>query len=381
MSKRRSTDESAAPDRPAVSSGIHRIRQRIANRSDPELLQGLARLLIVCAMVAFAYTQYLEERSLPHLLSQGRLAVVLALAASLALLLCILRNIGSPMARRVVGISHDTLIVSFGLYLGGDTTAWFAIIYLLIILGNGMRYGAPYLILSSAMSLLGFAAACRLSPYWQDHTYLAINIFAVLLVVPTYMLNLLRSLDKANASLEERARFDSLTGLINRHELELRLDETLTESPAGHALLFCDLDYFKTVNDKGGHGAGDAMLKDISRIFQRTARKGDHCARMGGDEFCVLITHCDGDKATAIADRIQQRVAAHRLLWGTREFSVGISIGVAFSTATSTPSTLLQQADAACYVAKGAGRNQISVFTASTANKDPKRTGSVVPIR
>ncbi len=364
-----------------MTSAIETIRQRFSNGEDTELLQGLARLLIVGAMVVFAYTSYLEERSLAHLLLQGRIAVLLALAASLILLLAIIRQVGSTLVRRVVGISHDILIVSFGLYLGGDTTAWFAIIYLLIILGNGMRYGAAYLIFSSALAWFGFAIACWTSTYWQNNTFLAINIFAVLFVVPAYMFNLLRSLDKANASLETRARFDSLTGLINRHELELELKSALAQSAAGHALLFCDLDFFKVVNDQGGHGAGDAMLKDISQILRTTARKSDLCARMGGDEFCILLSHCERDNAMAIASRIQQRIANHSLHWGAQSFSVGISIGIAFSTAASKPSSLLQQADAACYAAKNSGRNQISVFNPSTTTDNPQIKGSVVPIR
>ncbi len=111
------------------------------------------------------------------------------------------------------------------------------------------------------------------------------------------------------------ASHDELTGLVNRREFELRLGEELGEradaEPA--AALFIDLDRFKAVNDGSGHAAGDLLLKNIAAILLSRARANDTVARVGGDEFAVLLRGCDVHAAERIAASICARVAQHRL--------------------------------------------------------------------
>jgi len=168
------------------------------------------------------------------------------------------------------------------------------------------------------------------------------------------------------------ASHDELTGLVNRREFELRLGEELGEranaEPA--AALFIDLDRFKAVNDSSGHAAGDVLLKNIAAILLGRARTHDTVARIGGDEFAVLLRGCDTRAAERIAASICARVADHRLEWGSGEqahsLSVGASIGIVAIDATfSAVKDVLEAADEACYEAKRAGRGTVRTYRRS----------------
>jgi len=162
------------------------------------------------------------------------------------------------------------------------------------------------------------------------------------------------------------ASHDELTGLVNRREFELRLAEEISTradaQPA--AALFIDLDRFKAVNDGGGHAAGDVLLKDIAAILLGRARAHDTVARIGGDEFAVLLRGCDPRAAERIAAGICMRVAEHTLVWSSgaqsQLLSVGASIGIVAIDATfDSVAQVLEAADEACYDAKRAGRGTV----------------------
>ncbi len=160
-----------------------------------------------------------------------------------------------------------------------------------------------------------------------------------------------------------QARHDTLTGLMNRHQFERRLEaalETAKTNKSQHVLCYFDLDQFKVVNDTCGHVAGDQMLAQIAALISPRVRSGDTVARLGGDEFGVLLDDCPRSMAFEIAEMLRQVVADFRFVWGDRTFDVGVSIGMAIITADSAGVTeVLSAADAACYVAKDLGRNRI----------------------
>jgi diguanylate cyclase (GGDEF)-like protein len=250
------------------------------------------------------------------------------------------------------------------MYLGLDANAAFGVVYLVVIVGNGFRFGAPYMAFATLCSMLGFGVVHQISPYWQANPTLSFYIAAILVVVPAYMYGLLNSLHKARAELEQRATHDHLTGLMNRAGMEQIILERFADHPGGHVLLYMDLDRFKAVNDTAGHAAGDRLLKDISLLIKRNLREYDACARLGGDEFCVLLADSSMDSAARIAERIREQVHKYRLLWGGRVYCVGTSIGVAASDSVQDGQSLLRLADAACYAAKNKGRNSVHVADA-----------------
>lgn len=185
---------------------------------------------------------------------------------------------------------------------------------------------------------------------------------------------------KLTQELAYQAKHDALTGLFNLHEFNTRLTTVLRdrESIQQHYLLYMDLDQFKIVNDTCGHEAGDQLLKNVALILQETIHSEKHyqhatLARLGGDEFGLLLESCELDDATYIADRIRNSIEQFRFYWqGDKNekniFSIGVSIGLVPINLTEqaiNQESILAMADAACYAAKNAGRNNVHVYHAN----------------
>jgi diguanylate cyclase (GGDEF)-like protein/PAS domain S-box-containing protein len=165
-----------------------------------------------------------------------------------------------------------------------------------------------------------------------------------------------------------QASHDPLTGLVNRREFERRLDEALKTAKAGnsnHVLCYLDLDRFKAVNDTSGHTAGDNMLREIAGILKDKLRDSDVVARVGGDEFGMLLIGCPLEKARQISDDVCAAIREFNFVWRDKIFSVGVSIGlVEIGAESGSIEDLLSAADSACYVAKQHGRGRIHVYSA-----------------
>jgi len=172
--------------------------------------------------------------------------------------------------------------------------------------------------------------------------------------------------------LSYQASHDALTGLFNRREFEQRVGLALEKSRTmelEHALFFIDLDQFKVINDTCGHLAGDHLLRELVTALNPLIRQGDTLARLGGDEFGVLLENCALSKASGIADLILKRINDFKFSWESTPFTVGASIGVVpINQHTSSITILMTDADAACYIAKGQGRNRIHIY--SPGDKD-----------
>ncbi len=164
-------------------------------------------------------------------------------------------------------------------------------------------------------------------------------------------------------SLAHDAVHDPLTGLLNRAGLRGHVDVAWADrrADAPMAILFGDLDGFKSVNDRLGHDAGDEVLVHVAQRLSAAVRTGDIVARWGGDEFVILCPSVTGvDDATRVADRIRSSLAApFRIAPGQAE--IAISIGVALDAGQPLPDLLIKDADAAAYRAKVAGRNRVVV--------------------
>ncbi|HYD09108.1 MAG TPA: diguanylate cyclase [Acidimicrobiales bacterium] len=175
-------------------------------------------------------------------------------------------------------------------------------------------------------------------------------------------------LDADQQRLAQQALVDELTGLANRRAFTERLDAAFAGavgSDEGVGIVFIDLDDFKTVNDAGGHAAGDEMLRDVAHRLQDHTRASELVARLGGDEFAVLLERGStvGD-ARSLARRIVAELAEPVTIDG-REYSAGASVGVAFQDATVVSTEdLLQRADTAMYLSKGRGKGRFEVYDA-----------------
>lgn len=167
--------------------------------------------------------------------------------------------------------------------------------------------------------------------------------------------------------LSYHERYDALTGLLNRRSFTEQLDRALADarrSGVEHALLFLDLDQFKVINDTCGHAAGDELLVRLSEVLAKSVRRRDTLARMGDDEFAVLIEDCRAEPAAAVANALREAIQAHHLQWAGRALSATASIAIVPVTRDSRDTAaVLAMADAACYAAKEAGRNRVHVYT------------------
>lgn len=181
----------------------------------------------------------------------------------------------------------------------------------------------------------------------------------------------------AEAQVRHVALHDALTGLPNRTLFRDRLDQALAHASrtrSGFAVLACDLDRFKTVNDSLGHSAGDALLRAVAERMRAVLRPYDTLARIGGDEFAILLTFLEApDEASDLADRLIAAVSEPIPLDG-QSVEVGVSIGVTLATEVDRdPDELFKRADIALYEAKAAGRNIHRAFEPSTGARVTSR--------
>ncbi|MES9944591.1 MAG: EAL domain-containing protein [Candidatus Thiodiazotropha sp.] len=171
---------------------------------------------------------------------------------------------------------------------------------------------------------------------------------------------------KLAAQLSWQSSHDPVTRLYNRTEFDRQLT-TLLEQPvvkgSGHCLLYLDIDRFKIVNDNCGHAAGDELLRQLASLIKRSIRNSDLLARMGGDEFGILLTQCSVAAAERIADSIRRSIQGFRFVYGDKSFSQSVSIGmVAIDDQSKDLQQILSFADSACFSAKEEGRNKIHIY-------------------
>jgi diguanylate cyclase (GGDEF)-like protein len=219
---------------------------------------------------------------------------------------------------------------------------------------RGMALGTAYILVLLGTATYGFDAAGAAAHHQQV-------IAAVALVLSTVVLS--GALVESDRAHRSRATLDPLTGLFNRNALEQRLSE-LDGQPCdvseglSHALLLCDLDHFKRVNDQLGHAAGDAVLQDVAYTMRAALRAGDSIYRIGGEEILVVLPGADEAAAVEIAERLLRAVRERR--------PVGVPVTVSIGLAVSRPERvdtddLVARADAALYAAKAGGRNAVVV--------------------
>jgi diguanylate cyclase (GGDEF)-like protein len=155
--------------------------------------------------------------------------------------------------------------------------------------------------------------------------------------------------------LEARVDVDPLTDTLNRRGFERELKRSLAyvkRYGTSAALIYVDLDGFKPVNDRHGHGAGDAVLKAVAATLVRNVRASDVVARIGGDEFVMLLWNVGGSAAAVKAAALESAVYATPVRWGASTLAVGASAGVALLGPLDAPAAVLERADAAMYARK-----------------------------
>ncbi len=224
-------------------------------------------------------------------------------------------------------------------------------------------------LLRAAIGLLGGEVSMlRFSPF---QTVLVLAL--VFLAMAWNFGFVLLSIDRLRAEVADLALFDDLTGVANRRQLLARLHlecarAQQTQEP--FALLLLDLDGFKGINDGYGHAAGDECLRQFSLAAQSRLRTGDLLARMGGDEFCVVLPQTTLREGAMIARHVLEACRAVTMQWQGRQIALSTSIGVAQwrPEIAKFPDRLIAAADRALYAAKRDGRNGYAVYDSTPLN-------------
>lgn len=158
---------------------------------------------------------------------------------------------------------------------------------------------------------------------------------------------------------------DALTGLLNRRAL---FDGRMGITPPGTAVVMMDLDYFKTINDRFGHDSGDRILMAFADVIHSNIRVNDLAARMGGEEFCIIMPDSNPKASAAVADRIRSQIEAMIVQTENGPVQATVSAGIAVrSPEPETLQSLLSRADTALYEAKASGRNRVQISSFSLA--------------
>ena len=188
-------------------------------------------------------------------------------------------------------------------------------------------------------------------------------------------------LEELNDKLRMISLTDGLTGIENRRSLEMHLHEMWQHSTRLHepiALIICDIDKFKAVNDNYGHQAGDSVLKEFAQLLKSEAREIDRVGRYGGEEFLLILSGTVLDAAVTFAERLREKVEGHTFSYTGGTLRRTMSCGVAASPHPRVPDqeALLRAADNALYVAKETGRNRVVRFDSSEFNAHTKDEGN-----
>jgi diguanylate cyclase (GGDEF)-like protein len=277
----------------------------------------------------------------------------------------VLRNVLG--VRRVFGLTVLLAAVAAVAYLdrslGGDFDL--RLVYFLIVLS-----GAMLLPRALALAIAAAVAVVSVGIAGSSGTTLIVNTLTHLLMYG-YAALLTSNWEQERRRLMKLSRIDQLTGLRNLRALQEQLPTWL--GPAARtgrrmAVMMMDVDGFKTVNDRLGHGVGNELVKEVANLLRFAIRVGDEPYRFGGDEFVLLLSDADGEGARIVASRIQEIYRSMgQTLRGTDvqvSFSIGISV---FPEDGATPEVLLARADEALYAAKRSGPGKIARYEGSAA--------------
>jgi len=273
--------------------------------------------------------------------------------------------------RRGFAVLMDNLALIYIAYFGGAFAAYVGFLFLVTI-GWGLRFGRQYLFLATAIATLGMAFNLAVSPYWQENLLFGGTIIFGLIANTVNASILLGRIAGGSRQLAEKieeisrlAWQDQLTKLPNRPYFRDRLGQmvaTAARSGRHVALLLFDIDGFKAVNDTLGHEAGDRLLREIADRVGRRVRQADTFARVGGDEFVILleIVH-DKSDAIPVAETVVAAIA-EIAMFADQGLRVGASVGIAWSGnmvhRERIADELLIHADRAMYEAKRAGKGR-----------------------
>ena len=261
-------------------------------------------------------------------------------------------------------VTLGTVLITAGIHFRGEPTAPHALFYLWMVFYSCYFLGRPAAVTQVVLALAGYALVLTLSDELAAEALELWLVAACTLVVAGVLVGILRSqMEGVMGRLAEAARTDSLTGLMNRRGFEETFELEIERARRGEhelSVLIGDLDRFKMVNDQFGHHAGDSALARASAVLQREKRRIDTVARLGGEEFALLVPDAGPRQAYLLAERL--RTAMHEE-FADDDVPLTVSFGVASCPSHGgTRQDLLGAADDALYAAKELGRDRTVIY-------------------
>jgi diguanylate cyclase (GGDEF)-like protein len=322
---------------------------------------GLGMSATVIVMIA---VNLLLSSDHPHArvlwISNGAAVVVTVIAWRLPWRRLIERGLALP-ALLGWSLSLIPLIVVLA-HLDGGASSPMAHVILLPLVFAAMAYPVRATILVGAAAVTGQLAIAALSEMPAGDAGLQVTVLALVTVMGARIAHThertLRESEALAARLGELARVDGLTGCLNHRGFHERLEAAVTgNGPGPVSLLQVDIDHFKAVNDTHGHPCGDEVLEAVGALLRAHARRDDIVARMGGEEFFLLLPATDLPTATRVAERLRVAIATAPL-----PVSVTVSVGISvLPDLAGSVDELIESADRALYDAKRAGRDRVVV--------------------
>lgn len=316
----------------------------------------LAVYLIVTLPKFRDYAQY--PLAWMALLVQATFASVVAYLVS--------KKIADGPKRLAYAVVFDQACLGATLFLTGEITAPFIMVTLLLTFGSGLRYGRKYAVLSSTIGSISVCLLVINSQYWVQHSDLALGLAAAIIFIPLYVFRL-------TDGLAVSMRTDGMTKLWNRVAFDEQLDilcDDISRASTGAAVVVLDLDGFKAINDKQGHPRGDKVLQEAAYALSVELRPFGTVARIGGDEFGVIVDELKS--ADALEAALGRFLARAREVGDYFGSPLSASIGVYYldTGAAPSPKFLYKAADSLMYQSKALGKSQIQTSLGKTFSKE-----------
>lgn len=320
---------------------------------DDQRTQYITRYLF--AVLGLAYFNLGEPvaRTAEYLLAINVVHVLYFLLVT-AYLIHAFRHTVSPTRLRLA-MWTDLIAVTTAVMADASVMSPAYLVYLVIVLGNGMRYGlgafGEAVIGGLVMGLV--VLSLRFTDYWQSLSVISIFFLLFVAIIVLYSYALMRNIERARQELEAATCKDELTGLLNRRGLQERSDplfHALARNRRPVAILFADVDGFKAVNDAHGHDTGDRVLRQVATHIANSVRGADIAARYGGDEFIVIMPDTAIEQAALVAKRLQAGLSS---AIPAPDIAVSLTIGMAQAPEHGNDLTaVLKRVDAAMYQGK-----------------------------
>lgn len=374
-----------------VGSGVNPARVGYAEISDAvgpsswSVVLGIGRRHLLATCLTICYVLFFLSLYLADKFAATPLAIATQFGVWAVVALALLRGVTGFNAVDSSASRLDLLlavwcnvgIVSAATLLGGEMRLLLLVGVVFGLLYSGLRFSEQRVRTVMLATIFAYAGCVFLlstvSQLTLEFELLSALGLAVLLLASSLLAREVirlkqqararnRQLAQALRRVEELALRDELTGLYNRRHLLDFVDRAIAARERGgasFALAYCDLDHFKRVNDRFGHECGDRLLQSFADAARRSVRTNDLVARLGGEEFVLVLMDADQSDAAEIVERLRMQTAKLRVSSAEPGYSVTLSAGLVTHAEADTVDSLLRRADGALYEAKEQGRDQL----------------------